>query len=381
MEKNKLKALKGVDTPAYVIDIDQLRLNLAVLDNVEYEADCKVLLAQKAFSAYALYPLVGEYLSGTSSSGLYEARLAFEHMKRKEVHVYSPGYTENEMLELIKIADHIVFNSKSQWDRFAVIALGCARHISCGLRINPEYSEIKTPIYDPCRPDSRLGIKLSELEDIDFTKVEGLHFHTMCEQQADVFERTVAVIDEKFQDYIRQVKWVNFGGGQHITAENYDIKLLRDVITRFKNKYDVTVYLEPGEAVALNAGYLVASVVDVLDRESPVAILDTSACCHMPDVLEMPYRPNIYGASTPGDKAYTYLLGGPTCLAGDIIGEYSFDEPLKVGDKLVFTDMAIYTMVKNNTFNGRPLPAIATVEKDTVKVIKEFGYEDFKSRL
>ncbi|MBR4754134.1 MAG: carboxynorspermidine decarboxylase, partial [Lachnospiraceae bacterium] len=255
------------------------------------------------------------------------------------------------------------------------------RHISCGLRINPEYSEVETEIYNPCAPGSRLGIRLKDLESMDLKRIEGLAFHTMCEQGADVLERTLVKVEEKFGKYFGRMKWVNFGGGHHITREGYDVELLIRLVKDFKAKYDVEVYLEPGEAVALNAGYLVASVEDIVENELLIGILDTSAATHMPDVLEMPYRPEIIGAGKAGERKYTYRLAGPTCLAGDVIGDYSFDEPLKVGDKVVFTDMAIYTMVKNNTFNGRPLPDILTLEGGSLKVVKEFGFEDFKSRL
>ncbi|MBR4808094.1 MAG: carboxynorspermidine decarboxylase, partial [Lachnospiraceae bacterium] len=319
--------------------------------------------------------------AGTTASGLFEAKLAHEHMGNREIHVYSPAYSSGEMKELVTFADHISFNSAMQWERYKPVVEAAGRRISCGLRINPEYSEVETEIYNPCAPGSRLGIRLKDLEGMDLKRIEGLAFHTMCEQGADVLERTLKQVEEKFGKYFGRMKWVNFGGGHHITREGYDVELLISLVKDFKAKYDVEVYLEPGEAVALNAGYLVASVEDIVENELLIGILDTSAATHMPDVLEMPYRPEIIGAGKAGERKYTYRLAGPTCLAGDVIGDYSFDEPLKTGDKVVFTDMAIYTMVKNNTFNGRPLPDILTLEGGSLKVVKEFGFEDFKSRL
>ncbi len=373
--------LLEVKTPAYVVDIDLLRDNLEVLKCVQDNTGCKILLAQKAFSMYELYPLIGEALSGTTASGLFEARLGYEYMQGGEVHVYSPGFSQEEMQELVKLADHITFNSAGQWQRFKQMIEDVGRHISCGLRINPEYSEVETDIYNPCITGSRLGIRACDLEKMDLSGIEGLAFHTMCEQGADVLERTLAAVEEKFAKYFPGLKWVNFGGGHHITKEGYDLELLCRLVQKFKEKYGVEVYLEPGEAVALNAGYLVASVLDIVENGPRIAILDASAATHMPDVLEMPYRPEIIGAGKPGEKAWDYRLAGPTCLAGDVIGDYSFDHELKVGDKVIFTDMAIYTMVKNNTFNGRPLPDIVTVDDAGIKVVKEFGYEDFKRRL
>ncbi len=381
MKDRSVGLLSNVKTPAYVVDTDALKRNLEVLAMVQRKAGCKVLLAQKAFSMYHLYPLIGEYLSGTTASGLFEARLAHEHMENKEIHVYSPAYGSEEMKELVTFADHISFNSEGQYERFKPVIETAGRHISCGLRINPEYSEVETAIYNPCAPGSRLGIKAADLEGVDFTGIEGLAFHTMCEQGADVLERTLIRVEEKFGRYFDLMKWVNFGGGHHITRDGYDLELLIRLVKDFKDKYDLEVYLEPGEAVALNAGYLVSSLEDIVENEMQIGVLDTSAATHMPDVLEMPYRPEIIGAGKAGEKKYTYRLAGPTCLAGDVIGDYSFDEPLSVGDIVVFTDMAIYTMVKNNTFNGRPLPSIAVLEGDRVRVVKEFGYEDFKSRL
>lgn len=334
---------------------------------------------------YSVYPLIGRYLDGVTSSSLFEARLGREEMGR-EVHVYAPAYIEEEFDELLKYADHIVFNSFGQWakfrDKVKAFSSAASGKIGCGIRMNPEYSEIKTPIYDPCGENSRLGVTLSNFRPEELDGIDGLHFHTMCEQNSDVLERTVKVVDAKFGKYIQSMKWINLGGGHHITRPDYDIEALVRSILFFKEKYGVEVYLEPGEAVALNAGFLVAGVLDIVENGMKIAILDASAVCHMPDVLEMPYRPDIIGAGRPLEYGYTYRLGGNTCLAGDIIGDYSFRRPLKTGDKLVFCDMAHYTMVKNNTFNGVNLPSIALCnEEDGIKIIRKFGYEDFKSRL
>lgn len=374
--------ISSLPTPCYVVDETLLKKNLKILKSVQDRTGCRILLAQKAFSMYSAYPLIGEYLSGTTASGLFEARLGHEEMPNREVHVYSPAYKKSEFEEIVTIADHIVFNSFAQCEKFYPDVLKSGRDIEVGIRMNPEYSEIETDIYNPCFKNSRLGTVLAEFPDKLPEGISGLHFHTMCEQGADVLERTVAAAEEKFGKYFCGLKWLNFGGGHHITREDYDIEMLVEIVNRVQEKYGLTVYLEPGEAVALNAGFLVTEVLDVLKNGMDIAIVDTSAACHMPDVLEMPYRPNIVGADMPDEKPYTYRLGGPTCLAGDIIGDYSFDEPLKTGDRLVFCDMAIYSMVKNNTFNGMPLPSIVWCGEDgTCKTVKSFGYEDFKCRL
>lgn len=373
--------LENVITPSYVVDKDKLVENLKILKYVQDKTGAKILLAQKAFSMYSLYPLIGEYLSGTAASGLYEARLGYEEMKDREVHVFSPAYGEFEMNELVKFCDHIVFNSPAQWSLFKPAVVNSERKIKCGIRINPEYSEIETEIYNPCIAGSRLGTIKDALDKADLNGISGIHFHTMCEQGADVLARTLDVVEDKFAGYLERMEWINLGGGHHITREDYDVDLLIDRIKRLKEKFKLDVYIEPGEAVALNAGYLVTTVREVMDNVLKLAIVDTSAACHMPDVIEMPYRPEIIGAGMPGEKEYTYRLGGPTCLAGDIIGDYSFDKPLVSGDRLIFLDMAIYSMVKNNTFNGMPLPAIAVKSGDSVNIIKQFQYEDFKFRL
>ncbi|CUH92890.1 carboxynorspermidine decarboxylase [Herbinix luporum] len=374
--------ISKLPTPIYIVDERLLEKNLKILKSVMDSTNCKILLAQKAFSMFYLYPLIGNYLKGTAASSLFEARLGFEKMKGREVHIYSPAYKEEEFDEILRICDYIIFNSFTQWNKYKDKVKAARKKTQCGLRINPEYSEIGTDIYNPCYTGSRLGITLDNFREDDLQGIDGLHFHTMCEQNSDVLKRTLEVVDRKFGKYIEKMKWVNFGGGHHITKPDYDINTLTDCIMYIKNKYGVEVYLEPGEAIALNAGYLAARVLDIVKNNMDIAILDTSAACHMPDVIEMPYKPKIIGAGEPGDYPYTYRLGGLTCLAGDVIGDYSFKEPLQVGDILIFTDMAIYTFVKNNTFNGVNLPSLASYnEKEGLKIIKQFGYEDFKERL
>ncbi|HOK42740.1 MAG TPA: carboxynorspermidine decarboxylase [Thermoclostridium caenicola] len=368
-------------TPCYIVDERLLKRNLEILDSVQQKTGCRILLALKGFSMYAVFPLIRKYLKGITASSLFEARLGFEEMGG-EVHIYSPAYIEDEFDEIMKYCDHIVFNSFSQWRKYRDRVRNYPKPIECGIRVNPEYSEIETPIYNPCYAHSRLGVTLDNFRPDELDGFVGLHFHTMCEQNSDTLERTVRVIEEKFGPYIGQMKWVNFGGGHHITRTDYDLARLERTILAFRDKYGVDVYLEPGEAIALNTGYLVASVLDIVRNGMDIAILDTSAACHMPDVLEMPYRPNIIGAGKPGEYAHTYRLGGLTCLAGDVIGDYSFPEPLKPGDRLVFCDMAHYTMVKNNMFNGVNLPSIALFsEEDGIRILKRFGYSDYKSRL
>ena len=371
--------INKVKTPYYIVDEKRLIKNLELLKNIEEKAGCHILLAQKAFSMFSLYPLMGQYLSGTAASGLFEAKLGYEEMG-KENHVFSPAYHEEEFDEILQICDHIILNSFSQWEKFKEKALKTDKKF--GLRINPEHSTQDHAIYDPCSPGSRLGITLANFRPELLDGISGLHFHTLCEQNADALIETLATVEEKFGPYLKQMEWVNFGGGHHITRDDYDVEALISAIKRFKEKYQVKVYLEPGEAVALNTGFLVSNVMDIVDNGIKIAILDASAACHMPDVLEMPYRPRIVGSALPGEKACTYRLGSATCLAGDVIGDYSFDQPLSIGDKLVFCDMAIYSMVKNNTFNGMKLPSIAVARKNSeIDVIRTFGYEDFKMRL
>ncbi len=376
-------------TPCYVIDRDRLEENLKVLRGVMDRTGCRILLAQKAFSCYAVYPLISQYLCGATASGLFEARLCHEEMPGRENHVFSPAFREEDFQEILKICDHIVFNSIRQLELFGVRAKEAGLQV--GLRINPQISTQPSEhaIYDPCAPGSRLGVSLAEFRDgiarnpALLNLLDGLHFHTLCEQNSDDLETTLNGFEEQFREWLPKMKWVNFGGGHHITRADYDIPRLERCIERMKEGYGLTVYLEPGEAIALNAGYLHTQVLEVQHHAGAmdIAILDTSAACHMPDVIEMPYRPPLRDSGLPGEKAYTYRLGGPTCLSGDIIGEYSFDEPLKEGQTLIFEDMVIYSMVKNNTFNGMPLPSIYLKQGSDYTLIKSFGYADFKSRL
>jgi len=369
--------INTLETPYFIVDENLIIKNLEILARVKREAGCKILLAQKAFSMYALYPLISRYLDGTCASGLHEAMLAKAHF-RGENHVYSPAYAAREFGEIVRVADYIIFNSFDQWQRYRDVVGGK----TCGIRINPEFSTQEGAIYNPCAPNSRLGVTLANFRADMLDGISGLHFHTLCQQGADALEATMDVVEEKFGKYLHQMKWINMGGGHHITRDGYDVDRLIALVKRVKEKYDIEVYLEPGEAIALNAGYLVAEVLDIVQNDANIAILDTSAACHMPDVLEMPYRPYVVGSGQPGEKAHTYTFGGPSCLAGDIIGDYSFDTLLKIGDRLAFTDMAIYSMVKTNTFNGVGLPSIALLRKNgQIEALRTFGYEDFKIRL
>ncbi len=367
-------------TPYFLVDETRLTHNLEILRDVQERAGCKILLAQKAFSMFAVYPLLRQYLAGSTASGLYEARLGHEEFGG-ETHVFSPAYREDEWDELLQYADDIVFNSPAQVRRFAPRARVAGK--SCGLRLNPEHSTQEGhAIYDPCSPGSRLGTTLAQFDESILPLLDGLHFHTLCEQNSDALEETVAAVEKKFGRWLSQMKWLNLGGGHHITRDDYDVERLIRVVRHLRETYHVEVYLEPGEAVVLNAGFLVTSVLETLQNGMDIAILDTSAACHMPDVLEMPYRPPLRDAGQPGEKAHTFRLGGPTCLAGDIIGDYSFDAPLREGDRLVFEDMALYTMVKTNTFNGMALPSIVWRDKNgNCFLVRRFGYEDFKERL
>jgi len=376
--------LDELKTPCYLIDLGLLKQNLQVLEYVQSRTGCKILLAQKGYAAWSTYALCRKYLAGAAASSLHEARLANEYFGG-ELHLCTPAYRDDDMDEYITIVDHIVFNSFSQWAHFKEKVQSAARHIECGLRINPMHSEVKTKIYDPCAPGSRLGIPHDQFRFDELDGITGLHFHTLCELNADSLARTLPAVQEQFGNIIRQMVWINFGGGHHITRPDYDIDMLCHLIDDFYRRYPniETVYLEPGEAIALNTGVLVTSVLDMMHNAMDIAIMDTSASAHMPDVLEMPYRPEIVGAAKPEEKTHTYRLAGPTCLAGDVIGDYSFDKPLAIGDKLVFTDMAHYTMVKNTMFNGINLPDIVLYDpnRDDYKVQRHFTYEDFKSRL
>ena len=369
-----------ISTPYFLVDETRLTQNLEILRQVADQAGCKILLAQKAFSMFSCYPLLRRYLAGSTASGLYEARLGKEHFGG-ETHVFSPAYKPEEFEELLTYADHFVFNSLRQLQKFGPAARAAGKAV--GLRVNPECSTQEGhAIYDPCAPGSRLGTTLANFDESLLPLLDGLHFHTLCEQNSDDLETTVAAFEEKFGKYLHGLKWINLGGGHHITRKDYDRERLVRIVKHLKDTYQVEVYLEPGEAVVLNAGFLVTSVLETLHNGMDIAILDTSAACHMPDVLEMPYRPPLQNSGESGEKAYTYRLGGPTCLAGDVIGDYSFDAPLNEGDRLVFEDMALYTMVKTNTFNGMPMPAIVWRDANgEEKLVKAFGYEDFKNRL
>ena len=371
-------------SPCFVVDEVSVEENLQVLHHVQEESGAKVLLALKAFSMWSLGPLVAKYLSGTCASGLHEALLGREHFGG-EVHTYSAAYTEKDLREILKISDHVIFNSPAQWRRFRRLCeeAAKARKIDFGLRVNPQHSEGATPLYDPSAPFSRLGTPRDAIQPGDLDGLSGLHFHTLCEQDFPPLERTIAAFEEKFGALMKGMKWMNFGGGHHVTRPDYQVEDLIRTLKDFAQRYQVQVYIEPGEAVAWKAGVLVAEVLDTMQNGMPIAILDTSATCHMPDTLEMPYRAQIIGAGEPGEKPHTYRLGGQSCLAGDVIGDYSFPKPLGIGERLVFEDMAYYSMVKTTTFNGVRLPSIAIWNSSTgsIRVVRDFGYEDFKGRL
>lgn len=380
---------KDLPTPCYVADEKKLKENLRILQKLEKDTGCHVLLAQKAFSMFSLYPMIGTFISGTTASGLYEARLGREEMG-KENHVFAPAYKEADMKELVKICDHIVFNSFRQYEKYKELCKQSAqiredgKPVSVGIRVNPECSTQEGhEIYDPCGPGSRLGVTKAEFREDLLEGVEGLHFHTLCEQDADDLVITFRAFEEKFGKYLKKMKWLNLGGGHHITRPGYQLKQLKQLIAYIRATYQVEVYLEPGEAIALNAGYLVTEVQDIVKNGMEILILDASAACHMPDVLEMPYRPPLLGASDETtDSGITVRLGGPTCLSGDVIGDYKFSKLPEYGDLLLFGDMAIYTTCKNNTFNGMPLPDIWIRHADrTMQQLTLFNYTDFKERL
>lgn len=369
-----------VPTPAYVIDEAKLVNNLEILKSVQERTGCKVLLAQKAFSMYATYPLISQYLAGTTASGLYEAKLGREEFGG-EVHVFAPAFKDADLEEILEIADHIVFNSERQLRKHVdkCRAVG----VSVGLRINPECStQGDHALYDPCAAGSRFGVRIDQFSEDLLDLVDGLHFHTLCEQNSDDLKTTLNAVEAKFGPYLHRIKWLNMGGGHHVTREDYNLDLLISSIQHMQKTYGLEVYIEPGEAIALNAGYLVTEVLDIFENGIETLVLDASATCHMPDVLEMPYRPPLRHGFEAGEKAYTYRLSSNTCLTGDIIGDYSFEKPLEIGDKLYFEDMAIYSFVKNNTFNGIGLPSLVLMDKTgDCRIVKSFGYEDFKGRL
>jgi len=397
---------RRVPSPCFVVDEVAVERNLKILNRVQQESGAKVLLALKAFSMFNLAPLVNRYLTGTCASGLHEARLGYEEFggqltgkEKREVHVFSAAYTQQDLSELLRFSDHVVFNSVQQWLRFQSQALQMKSErssLAFGLRINPMHSEGAAAIYDPCAPGSRLGITAEEFarhtgSSDALNGISGLHFHTLCEQGFEPLDRTLAAVEDQFADYLPAMSWVNFGGGHHITHPEYDIDGLIQRIRRFQDKYNVQVYLEPGEAIAIHTGVLVSEVLDLVQNQRSLAILDTSATCHMPDTIEMPYRADVFLAPSEGgelagehaEKNNSYRLGGQTCLAGDVMGDYSFDQPLQIGQRLMFDDMSHYTMVKTSTFNGIGLPAIAVWNSitDEVNIVKEFGYEEFKNRL
>lgn len=376
---------KSVPSPCFVVDEVAVENNLQILADIQRQSGAKVLLALKAFSFYHLAPLISKYLSGTCASGLNEATLGHEKFDG-EVHTFCAAYKEQELTEILKISDHVVFNSFNQWQRFKRHTQQAKKHrpkLNYGLRVNPQHSEGTTAIYDPCAPCSRLGIPIEQITKFDITGIDGIHFHTLCEQMYEPLSRTLDVVEEKLATVLPHLKWVNFGGGHHITDPQYNRAALIKRIREFQQKYSVQVYLEPGEAIAIKTGVLVSEVLDLTHNEKNLAILDTSATCHMPDTLEMPYRADIFGAAKPKEKAFEYRLGGQTCLAGDVMGDYSFDQPLQLGQRLMFDDMAHYTMVKTSTFNGINLPSIAIWNSVTnkVRLVKQFGYKNFKSRL
>ena len=369
-----------VPTPAYVIDEAKLVNNLEILKSVQERTGCKVLLAQKAFSMYATYPLISQYLAGTTASGLYEAKLGREEFGG-EVHVFAPAFKDADLEEILEIADHIVFNSERQLRKH--VEKCRAAGVSVGLRINPECStQGDHALYDPCAAGSRFGVRLDQFSEDLLNLVDGLHFHTLCEQNSDDLKTTLEAVEAKFGPHLHRIKWLNMGGGHHVTREDYNLELLISSIQQMQEKYGLEVYIEPGEAIALNAGYLVTEVLDIVENGIETLVLDASATCHMPDVLEMPYRPPLRHGFEAGEKAYTYRLSSNTCLTGDIIGDYSFEKPVEIGDKLYFEDMAIYSFVKNNTFNGIGLPSLVLMDKTgDCRIVKSFGYEDFKGRL
>lgn len=374
--------LMRVETPSFVVDERLLARNLKTLQRVIDATGCRILLALKGFACWSTFPLIARTLHGCCASSVHEARLAREEFGG-EVHAFAAAFSDADMTEIIPLCDHLVFNSFAQWRRHRPAVRASGREIACGIRVNPEHSEGAVPIYDPCAPGSRLGVRREEFEPDELDGISGLHFHTLCEHNAAPLARTLAAVEKRFGEFLPAMDWLNFGGGHHITRADYDLDLLIGEVNRIKNAYDVQVYLEPGEAVALDAGFLVATVLDVKPiAGGEAAVLDVSAACHMPDVLEMPYRPPVAASGLPGEKPHTYRLAGPSCLAGDVIGDYSFDYPLAPGDRVIFEDMAIYSMVKTTTFTGLALPAIARITVDGELVMqKRFGYQDFKSRL
>ena len=372
--------LAKVPSPCYVIDERAIEENCQILDRVQREADCKIILALKGFAIFSLFPTIKKYLQGTCASGLYEARLGKEKFG-KELHVFAPAYDDHEFAELLNISDHIVFNSVAQWERLRPLVEKNRRKISCGIRINPEYSEVSTDLWNPCARYSRFGVKADDLKSVP-EGIDGLHFHAMCQQNSDALGRLLAVIEKKFGKHLSQVKWVNFGGGHLITSPGYDVDRLCRIISDFRKRHGVDVYMEPGEAIAYDAGILLATVLEIVHNEVDIAILDTSAWAHVPEMLAASYRVDIIGAKKPNVSRHTYRLASRSCLSGDIIGDYSFPQPLHRGSRIMFSDMASYAVVSNNVFNGIPLPAIAILTKaGKVRLVRQSGFEDYQARL
>jgi len=374
--------LNRIPSPCFIVDKSALRKNISIFDGIRKKTGVKILLALKGFAMFSVFDVLKPFLAGVCASSPHEARLGYEEMG-KEVHSFAAAYSRRDLEDFLKWSDHIIFNSFSQWQQFNSQIKNASRAISYGIRINPEHSEGNVPIYDPCAFGSRLGVIRDHFKSHLLDGIEGLHFHTLCQHNADALERTLAKVEEKFGQFILKMKWVNFGGGHHITRSDYNVDLLCGLINEFKLKYDIKeIYIEPGEAIVFESGYLVTTVLDIIQNDMPIAILDTSAAAHMPDVLEMPYRPEIINAGDPGENAHSYRLGGLSCLAGDVMGEYSFDHPLSIGDKLVFADMAHYSMVKTNTFNGIRLPSIAWYDQTgELRIVRSFDYKDYKNRL
>lgn len=375
--------IKQVETPCYLISEDAVRRNCRILADVQQRTGARVLLALKAFALPALFPVIREYLHGVCASGPIEAQLGREEFNR-EVHTYAPAYTAAQMERVVHYSDHIIFNSISQWRTHRQLVSRASHPVEVGLRVNPGHAEVEVDLYNPCLPGSRFGLNLEDLDGVDLTGISGLHFHALCEQDADVLVRVLASFEKRFGKYINRMRWINFGGGHHITRSDYDLELLCNTIADFRKRYgNISVYLEPGEAVVLNSGVFITSVIDTIHKDMNIAILDSSAEAHMPDVLAMPYRPHIVNSAKEKELGHTYRLGGISCLAGDIIGDYSFDTPLHAGQRLVLTDMALYSFVKNNTFNGVELPAIYTCssKENTLRLIRRFTYDDYRSRI
>ncbi|MCD6433767.1 MAG: carboxynorspermidine decarboxylase, partial [Sulfurimonas sp.] len=375
-----------INTPYYLCEEELLEKNLKLLEYVQEESGAKIILALKGFAMWSTFELVSKYLKGCTASGLHEAKLAYDEFYRfnrnAEIHTYSPAYKEEDIREIAKISDHIVFNSPNQLKRFKNIVKDINPHAMLSLRINPEVSSSPKDIYNPCGIYSRLGTTFENFDEEILEHIDGFNFHALCEQNVDALEKVLKVFEMNFSKYFKNLKYINFGGGHHITKKGYDVEKLIRIIKEFRVKYDVEIYLEPGEAVGWECGTLVSSVLDIVHNGMDIAILDTSAEAHMPDTLAMPYRADVRGSGEAGEKTHTYRLAGNTCLAGDIMGDYSFDKPLKIGDKIIFEDQIHYTFVKNTTFNGIKLPSLAIKRRNgTIDVIKEFGYEDYKNRL